>query len=177
MLCDIVPCGKKAKIGPNGRPNGKGMCSMHYERNRRNGSPYAVTVHPVRCKEDGCEDDHYGNGWCHKHYVRMWRNGTMETKQKPIGHEDPSYDTMHKRVKLAYGPARIHTCVDCGGPATDWSYNHNGEIELVQLIKEKYLFRYGTSIDDYSPRCKSCHKIFDNNREDSHAEGFLPTAI
>lgn len=43
LLCNIVPCGKPAKRGPNGNTNGKGMCSMHLERERRNGSPYVVT--------------------------------------------------------------------------------------------------------------------------------------
>ena len=43
MLCDVAPCGKPVKVGLNGRPNGKGMCSMHYERTRKLGSPWSVS--------------------------------------------------------------------------------------------------------------------------------------
>ena len=161
MLCDVAPCGKPVKVGPNGRPNGKGMCSMHYERTRRLGSPWAVSKVTFHCSIDDCSNAHYGNGFCNKHYVRMWRNGTLETKIAVPGHENPSYNTMHKRVKYARGAASEHDCVDCGDQAYHWSYNHSGEMELEEAPKGKYLFRYGTDVMDYEARCVPCHKKFD----------------
>src|SRR6056300_929953 len=164
VLCDVVPCNKKAKVGPNGKPNGKGMCSMHYQRSLKNGSPYVVWIPTVGCSVDGCEEKHYGNGLCNKHYMRVWKNGTIETLIKIPGHEDPSYDTMHKRVMRSRGKASQYSCVDCGEQAYHWSYNHQGEIERSGPgvgSQKKYIFTYSTNIEDYDPRCVPCHKQFD----------------
>ena len=40
MLCNIIPCGMPAKVNPNGRPSAKGMCSRHYTRTLKHGTPW-----------------------------------------------------------------------------------------------------------------------------------------
>jgi hypothetical protein len=66
--------------------------------------------------------------------------------------DTPSILTLHKRIHRKHGPASAHKCVDCDNQAKDWSLN--GAI-------------YTDKVEDYSPRCRSCHVIRDdktNNR-------------
>ncbi|UOF77995.1 thymidine kinase [Caudoviricetes sp.] len=60
----------------------------------------------------------------------------------------PSVLTMHRRLHRKYGAASQHPCVDCGEPAKDWSLNGT---------------EYTDNIEDYSPRCRSCHVKRDKN--------------
>jgi hypothetical protein len=65
------------------------------------------------------------------------------------------YGAAHTRVMRARGRPSEHPCLDCGGPAADWSYNGlAGEDELV----DPRGLRYSPHISDYDPRCKRCHK-------------------
>jgi hypothetical protein len=71
--------------------------------------------------------------------------------------EDPGYTGAHYRVKFIHGPASAHSCVDCGGCAEDWSYDHADPDELTDPRGRPY------SLDPsrYAARCRSCHKRFD----------------
>ena len=63
--------------------------------------------------------------------------------------EKPSVLTMHKRIHRKHGPASQYQCVDqCGRMARDWSLD----------AKE-----YSDLIEDYKPRCRSCHVKRDKN--------------
>lgn len=59
---------------------------------------------------------------------------------------NPSYAVWHQRVKKARGPASRYTCVDCGGPAQDWS--------TVNPSSDDIWARF-------QPRCRSCHRHHD----------------
>lgn len=64
----------------------------------------------------------------------------------------PTILTMHRRIHRKHGPASSRKCVDCGKQARDWSLNGT---------------EYTDNVDDYSPRCRSCHVKYDdksNNR-------------
>lgn len=63
----------------------------------------------------------------------------------------------HDRVRRERGSASLHRCVDCGGDAAHWSYDHRDEAELVDAKKGPY------SLDPahYEARCVPCHKRFD----------------
>lgn len=66
--------------------------------------------------------------------------------------KNPSYRAAHSRVERARGKANTFTCIDnCGRQAAHWS-NLTGN--------------YG-DIDDYEPRCVSCHVLFDNARRNA----------
>jgi len=58
----------------------------------------------------------------------------------------PSYDVWHRRLKKARGPASDHLCIDCGGPAEDWSTAEPGSND-VRLR--------------FQPRCRKCHRRYD----------------
>lgn len=78
----------------------------------------------------------------------MRRNEIGRIKSLPRGKrhwnwtDSPSALTLHKRLHRRYGKAKWHNCVDCGKQADDWS-NDTG--------------KYTDKIEDYSPRCRSCH--------------------
>jgi len=57
-----------------------------------------------------------------------------------------TYNACHLRVRYRRGPARDHSCADCGGQARHWS-----------LIDG----RDGESPEDYRPLCVSCHYRYD----------------
>ena len=44
------------------------------------------------------------------------------------------------------GSAKLYNCVDCGKQAHDWSMDNDTD---------------GRHVEDYSPRCKACHNIYD----------------
>ncbi|MGH3633928.1 MAG: hypothetical protein ACRDTS_07520 [Mycobacterium sp.] len=70
------------------------------------------------------------------------------------------YAAAHKRIAELRGKASAHLCVDCGGWAQDWSYDHGDPNELADNG-----MRYSTDIYHYSPRCKGCHRKFDASGE------------
>lgn len=60
------------------------------------------------------------------------------------------------------GPASAHTCVDCGGPAAEWTYNHNeASREQEEAVKGERghvsILRFHPDPAYYSPRCRACH--------------------
>lgn len=64
---------------------------------------------------------------------------------------NPSILTLHRRIHRKHGPAKNHKCADCDNQAIDWSLN--GSV-------------YTDNVEDYSPRCRSCHVRFDDSRND-----------
>lgn len=60
--------------------------------------------------------------------------------------DTPTKTAVHQRLYRARGKASEYPCVDCGLQARDWSQVKNTE---------------GYSIDDFEPRCRSCHTIYD----------------
>lgn len=151
-----------------------GLCEKHYYRMRRNG-----TLEPKRpkrpqreqCIVDGCAALDTGSSrLCGKHASRMNRHGNTTTVIIPSRRNFPraeqhwawtgdnaNYVTMHQRVRRALGKAVLRSCVDCGNPAKHWSYNRRGVAEVV----DKRGTPYSLDVNDYEPRCVSCHKRFD----------------
>lgn len=64
---------------------------------------------------------------------------------------NPSVLTMHRRIHRKHGAASNHKCVDCNQQARDWSLNGNV---------------YTDKVEDYSPRCRSCHVKRDDKNND-----------
>lgn len=69
----------------------------------------------------------------------------------------PSYGAIHTRLAVARGSARTHACVDCGGSADQWSYDHDDPDEMISSLGHPY----SGDLDHYLPRCCSCHRAFD----------------
>lgn len=84
----------------------------------------------------------------------------------------PSYRTAHRNVEEALGKASEHPCVDCGGHAQEWSYNHASEDELYATDFANLGAPYSANVFDYQPRCVACHRKHDRahqrkNEDDS----------
>jgi hypothetical protein len=73
-----------------------------------------------------------------------------------------SYNQMHRRVRVARGSATVQACVDCGGQAAEWSYNNSG-IDEVEGQNMTVLCKYSLDANQYDPRCRSCHRTFDDH--------------
>ena len=55
-------------------------------------------------------------------------------------------DAFHQRLKRHRGSATAHSCIECGGSAVEWAYQHGGDPMDEQ---------------GYSPMCRSCHRKLD----------------
>jgi len=104
-------------------------------------------------------------GHCNAHYLRLLRFGDVDAYRPAAGEnngrwlgDDVSYSGLHYRIRAERGPASQHSCADCGRQAADWSYDNTG---IDEKVSEEGLL-YSTDITQYSPRCKPCHRIFDN---------------
>ncbi|QBP30215.1 hypothetical protein KDW77_gp01 [Mycobacterium phage Pinnie] len=83
-----------------------------------------------------------------------------------------TYIGAHDRCRRDRGPAKSHQCVDCGGPARHWSYNHDDPNELVgPQGRGTTAYPYSLDPAHYSPRCSSCHTLFDAARNRPHYAG------
>lgn len=159
--CDVDGCDKPAKL--------RGWCSAHYQRWRTHGDPTAGgRPHDgtkTLCSIDGCDRQVVAWGWCDAHY-RRWKKtgstGSADFKRLGSGN-DISYNTAHRRVRDAKGPAADHACVTCGCQADEWAYDHADPLaRLVPADRPRLAgMPYSLNVDHYQPMCKSCHKAFD----------------
>lgn len=130
----------------------RGMCSTHYSRWRN-------SVGSVPCTVDNCPNRAHGKGLCYKHRSRLERIGSTYL---PTGYSERpglSYRGVHARVVKAKGKASEHACVDCGNIARDWSLNKDCDYEMIQAQHQVLPVSY--DVDNYEPRCKSCHIRYD----------------
>ena len=74
----------------------------------------------------------------------------------------PSYAGMHKRIFYDRGRAADYTCVECTQPAEEWSYDGGCPDELTEKVRGVML-AYSVDQDQYSPRCKKCHRRKDKS--------------
>jgi NAD-dependent SIR2 family protein deacetylase len=65
--------------------------------------------------------------------------------------DTPSVLTLHKRIHRRHGSAKNYKCTECDNQAKDWSLNGN---------------TYTDKIEDYAPRCRSCHIRKDDKLND-----------
>jgi len=154
--CTVEGCGKPHKA--------RSLCATHYWKLRQYGDPTEVRHHPqqgVPCAVDGCDRPSLSKGWCVKHYYRVKKYG----EPGPAGDlpmKQP-YRSTHKWIRTVKGKASAHPCVDCGSPAEEWSYNHSDPNEVVDDNVHGRGVRCTFSLDPefYEPRCKPCHRRFD----------------
>lgn len=166
--CTVAGCDTPARSsrGP--------YCEKHYHRMRRTGT--TDVANPQReargvCAVDDCHLTDCGpHGLCPKHLTRLRRHGDPSIRLAPArlgGDLHPQwkadgvgYGGAHERVKAIHGSATKRTCVNCGGQADHWSYNHGSERE--QYADDGRPF--SPDPEDYSARCVSCHKVYDLSR-------------
>lgn len=71
--------------------------------------------------------------------------------------------TVHEYLARERGPARNHTCVECGKPADEWAYQHTGETQYGKTSDGVNWdsLPYSEDLNDYAPMCRSCHRRLD----------------
>ena len=167
--CSIDGCERPTK-------NRRGWCEAHYYRIRRTGDPQVdvpvveKTTGPRPCSVPGCETIISKGRYCSKHSARFHRHGDPSIVKKagspdqPRGPDSPTwggdsiaYSTMHSRLKKYRGKASEFACVDCGGPAYDWSYVHGCPDEIT----DGRGLAWCPHLECYRPRDKVCHKAYD----------------
>ena len=159
-----VPC---QLAGCDRQPVGRGMCGMHYQRFLISGDPGEAECRhnpnpPETCTVTNCDRPHRAKGFCSMHWTRWRKHGDPTIVRKPPGFQsgedhpdwkgdDVSYRGLHTRLISMRGPASLYFCVDCGGVATTWSYDHKDPDEKPGRSP------YSTDLHHYEPRCRSCH--------------------
>lgn len=102
-----------------------------------------------------------GQGGCRSCADR--RNGERQRgEENPAWRgDDAEYSAIHYRIRSQRGPARDHSCVDCGGQASSWSYDGGSPLERIsdQAGSKGQLF--SPDLMAYSPRCEPCHSNLD----------------
>ena len=144
----------------------KDHCAKHYMRLKRNGTLELHTYQSKTglCEIEGCFEKHKSKGMCANHYHSYHHHGDpLKAPRRPVP-EIPTYRALHQRLTTQKGKASDLDCVDCGGQAAEWSYNHKDPNEFIQtkLWNENTIkCAYSIDLDYYEPRCKSDHISFD----------------
>jgi hypothetical protein len=58
------------------------------------------------------------------------------------------YQAQHIAVYKAFGNAKDYACIDCDGPALDWSHEHDTD---------------PWDVNNYWPRCRRHHLLYDSD--------------
>lgn len=173
LQCEVEGCTKTQR--------GRGpWCYAHYMRNYRYGSPtaerskakpnvdlvgqrYGALV--VRsyagsgtwvCTCDCGVEVRTRTGDLNRGGALSCGNRTIHRRRDVCG-----YIAVHERLAHDRGPARDHVCVECGGVASHWSYDHT---DPEVLIDQRLGIPYSVDPDHYQPRCVPCHKTYDLSR-------------
>lgn len=139
----------------------KGWCHAHYQRWYSTGDPLTPRTrgnNEGTCSVEGCEQPMRKRGWCANHYTHWYIHGDVDAPWA-YHHGEGGYAATHRVLTNVLGPAKRHACVDCGGPAHEWSYDGNDPNEQVDEEGRRFT-RHARA---YSPRCVRCHRVFDGN--------------
>ncbi len=130
------------------------------------------------CSIDGCDRAHKGHGYCNTHYKRFVRHGdtsVLGNPGRPLLGDAPGWAAIHKRLMRSRGRASEFFCVDCGKQAAEWSYNNRDPHEIVAM-DHGWVLAWSLDMTNYDPRCRSCHRLFDNAHRIEHAPAGTTTA-
>lgn len=155
--CAVVGCEKPQ--------HAKGFCSAHATRLKRCGDPLAprkrATHAGLLCEVEGCGQPRRKVTFCAAHYAQRSASGTAAPFVWKWG--DGGYVPSHRRLARVLGRAAERTCVDCGGTAAHWSYEHNDPAERLDGRGSPY----SRKPECYAPRCAKCHRRFDRRHRQS----------
>lgn len=116
----------------------------------------------MTCSVPTCTNPAHARGWCRTHYNRWWKHGDVQADNPPrIGAPrvpNPTYITVHARLRRERGPAKLHTCAHCQQrSAQHWAYNHTDPAPRIDRVG----CPYSADLDRYIPLCAPCHDRFD----------------
>lgn len=164
------------------RSSGAEYCEKHYGRMRRTGTLETLVRPPGSgggpCSVEGCNGIDKNKGMCEMHATRVKRHGDphafthQRDRSLPRGEannfwtgNNASYVAVHQRLRSSRGSASTYACIDCGGRAWQWSYDHADPDE-----RESPVGTYSVKSEHYVPRCTPCHKKFDLSLKPKVAE-------
>ena len=117
------------------------------------------------CEIENCDGEYHAKNLCKSHYNKQWMENRLGKGAVEEGAQNVksiiSYDAAHYRVRVAKGKASDYKCVDCPEQAHEWSLNEESEHLLIQASGHQAGRKFSTNIEDYEPRCRSCHKKYD----------------
>lgn len=151
-----------------------------------------MTATTKTCTRPDCDDPYRSNGLCHKHNMRRLRNGTTELVGPASGpdnaawNDDPSYATMHLRVRRARGDAADHYCAVDGCPYDDsrleWALVLERAAENRALRFDRDVpahqgvpMAFSTDVGDYQVLCKMHHARYDADNGAVHYDPISET--
>lgn len=137
----------------------RGWCNGHYEQARKGKvlAPLRQRRSDRTCSFQGCARNAHARDLCSIHYAQWWKGEELRTPE-PL-----SYTGVHLRLRRELGPAGTRPCVDCGGSASEWSYDHEDPSELRGAsVPGGRDLPYSTKHEHYQARCRPCHRRFDN---------------
>lgn len=149
-----------------------GLCYGHYMKQWRHGDPryqQRTTAQDLTGQRFGAlvTLERIGSKWrcaCDCGREAMVRTGDLNRGTQTCGDRTTHHrrDVVgiggaHMRVRAERGSATKHTCVDCGGTAAHWSYDHEDPEELQDASRGPY----SLNTSHYEARCVPCHKRFD----------------
>ena len=107
-----------------------------------------VTINTAKTKKYCSPECQYAAGQSKEMIAKISGENNITWKGDDVG-----YRGRHYRIVKLKGPAKNYKCIDCAKQASDWS-------NIDHLYKR--------NLDDYSPRCTSCHRIYDNKLQKSN---------
>ena len=169
VICSVPGCGKAVKRA--------GLCYGHYMKRWRYGTP--TPPRPPKWIDIAGHRfgtlvavERIGGAWlcrCDCGETRLARAGdlnragdanTCGVDGRHLA-DSVRYTSAHDRVRRKYGKSSDHACVECGGPASHWAYDHNDPDELLADGYSANPIPYSLKPDHYRPMCVPCHKAFD----------------
>jgi hypothetical protein len=159
------------------------LCGSHYMKQYRYGDPYyrapsrSADLTGQRFGSLVADSRDAASRWlcrCDCGHEARVRTGDLRRGQQTCGdrarhprQEVVGYAGAHDRVESVRGRAKDHLCVDCLGPAHDWSYDHADPAERHEALTTRgrtYEVPYSLDPNHYAPRCITCHRRFDRGR-------------
>lgn len=177
--CPVLDCTQPIKRA--------GYCYGHYMKNWRYGTPtpeFEPKWVDARGQRFGTlvVQERVGRAWlclcdCGRRRVasagELNRSGESASCGDRMIHrrlDDAGYTAAHQRCRSDRGLVQGHDCIDCGDTAQHWSYNHDDPDERLALGLSANPVAYSLDPSHYSPRCVSCHKRFDLDRDSAHTQ-------
>jgi 5-methylcytosine-specific restriction endonuclease McrA len=161
----------------------RGLCGMHYKRQREAGDPGPVgryrPANPPECRVPDCPGKPKGHGLCEMHGARQRRTGRVGSaeKRKPRGqcqapgcdkpHQARGFCEQHYRQVLCNDPERIKR----HQAAAERVVRTCSECKLVLPLATGY-YRDKGGAGGYRSNCKDCHRANTLARQRANPEQY-----